>query len=76
MECRQSLQVKASGTVKEPSVITEGIEYSEQLFHYAYASQIDDVNFIEYRLLQQANIFRIQNELAKLKAACWNESGR
>ena len=67
MECRQPLQVKASGTVKGLGVITEGMEYSERLFHYAYASQTDDVNFTEYRFLQRVNIFRIQNELAKLK---------
>ena len=63
--------VKASGTVKELGVISDGMGYSERLFHYAYASQINGVDFMEYRLLQRINIFRLQNELAKLKAACW-----
>ena len=65
--------VKAASTVKEIGVITDGMEYSERLFHYVHASQVHDVDFMEYRLLQRINIFRLQNELAKVKAACWTK---
>lgn len=63
--------VKASDTVKEPGIIQDGMLYSDRLFHYAYASQAEDVHFMEYRLLQRMNIFHIQNELARLKGTCW-----
>ena len=65
------LPVEASASVKDLGIIKDSMEYTERLFHYAYASQVDDVHFMEYRLLQRVNIFHIQNELAKLKAAYW-----
>ncbi|ERF74210.1 hypothetical protein EPUS_03400 [Endocarpon pusillum Z07020] len=63
--------LKAPGTVKKLGDVTDGMGYSERLFHYAHASQRNDVHFMEYRLLQRINIFRLQNELANLKAAFW-----
>ena len=47
--------------------------YNERLFHYTYASQQDEVHFMEFRILQRLNIFRLQNKLAELKASCWKE---
>ena len=53
-------------------IIKDDMEYSEKLFHYTYATQWDEVHFLEFRLLHRLNIFHLQNKLAKLKGRYWD----
>lgn len=55
---------------KKLSVIEDSIDYGENLIHYTYATQHDEVHFLEYRSLHRLNIFCLQNRLAKLKGRC------
>jgi hypothetical protein len=56
-----------------PGKFEDGMDYSQRLFHYAYASQTDELHIVENRLLQRLNIFHLQNKLAKLKGAVWGD---
>ncbi len=56
-----------------PGKFEDGMNYSQRLFHYAYASQIDTVHVLENRMLHRLNIFHLQNELARLKGAVWED---
>jgi len=47
------------------------MSYEERLFHYTYATRHTEMYFLEYRLLQRMNIFRLQNKVASLKGASW-----
>jgi hypothetical protein len=53
--------------------ILDNMGYDQRLFHHTFATQNDDVHFLEYRILHRLNIFHIQNRLAKLKGSCWKD---
>lgn len=53
--------------------IEDNMNYGERLFHYTYATRNDDVHFLGYRMLHRLNIFRLQNQLAKLKGSSWTK---
>ncbi|KAK0260356.1 hypothetical protein LTR91_009420 [Friedmanniomyces endolithicus] len=57
----------------KPGEILDGMDYSERLWHHTFATQDNDVHFLEYRVLHRLNIFDLQNQLAKLKGACWKD---
>ena len=52
-------------------LIKDGMRYSQRVFHHTYACQSEDVQFLEFRLLQRLNLVQLQNELARHKAAIW-----
>lgn len=52
---------------KKLGVMEDDMEYGERLIHYTYATQHDDIHFLEYRSLHRLNLFCLQNRLAKLK---------
>jgi len=52
---------------KKLGVIEDGMDYDERLLHYTYATQQHELHFMEFRILQRLNIFRLQNRLARLK---------
>ena len=58
----------------KPGEILNGMNYSERLWHHTFATQDNDVHFLEYRVLHRLNIFDLQNQLAKLKGGFWKDS--
>ncbi|KAH0438899.1 hypothetical protein CcaCcLH18_03045 [Colletotrichum camelliae] len=56
-----------------PRRIRDDMDYAERIFHYAWQSGNDEPHILEYRMLNRINLFHLQNELAKLKAAVWTD---
>ena len=54
-------------------ILKNGMKHSERLFHHTYASLTEDMQFLEFRLLQRLNLVQLQNELARHKASVWKD---
>lgn len=49
------------------------MDYAKRVFRYSWHSGNDEPHILEYRILNRINLFHLQNELAKLKSAVWND---
>ncbi len=56
---------------RKAGIFNDTMSYAQRLFHHTYASQNEDVHFIEFRLLQRLNLVQLQNELAQMKGDIW-----
>lgn len=56
---------------RKAGIFNDKMSYAQRLFHHTYASQNEDVHFIEFRLLQRLNLVQLQNELAQMKGDIW-----